>query len=150
MILTAGACIPVLLVWLWLRAFYVDIPRIKGIPEIPGGSLIAGHLYKLGKDHATTAEAWAQQYGWPVFQLRMGRRRAVVINSFDAAREWIIKNQASTLDRPWFYTFHGVVSKTSGKAPYIQPPHLGRKIDQAYLMISDCECSGHDRDQPLG
>lgn len=97
------------------RLYYVDIPRIKNIPEVPNGDLLAGHLYQLGVDHATTAEEWATKNGWPVYQLRMGRRRAVVLNSFDAARDWMVKNQSATLDRPWFYTFHGVVSKTSGE-----------------------------------
>lgn len=93
---------------------YPDVSRIKGLPEIPNASILAGHLYQLGKDHATTAEQWAQKYGWPVFQIRMGRRRAIILNSFGAAHEFLVKNQASTIDRPWFYTFHGVVSKTSG------------------------------------
>jgi phenylacetate 2-hydroxylase len=100
-------------VYLWF--FYVDIPKIKGIPEIPGGEVLAGHLNLLGDDHATKAEEWSCKNGWPVFQLRMGRRRAIILNSFEAAREWMVKNQSATLDRPWFYTFHGVVSKSSGK-----------------------------------
>lgn len=103
------------IIYVW--CFYVDIPEIKGIPEVPGGELLAGHLYQLGRDHATTAEKWSSQYGWPVFQLRMGYRRAVIVNSFDSAYQFLVKNQSATLDRPWFYTFHGVVSATSGKAP---------------------------------
>lgn len=102
-----------LLIAIYLR-FYVDIPRIQGVPEIPGGSLFAGHLYELGDDHATTLQTWSLKYDWPVFQLRMGCRRAIVINSFAAAREWMVKYQSATKDRPWFYTFHGVISKTSG------------------------------------
>lgn len=101
-------------IWLYLRFFYVDFTRIKGIPEIPGGSLLYGHLYLLGKDHATTAQRWAGQYGWPVFQVRLGYRRVVLLNGFEAARIWLIKHQAATIDRPLFYTFHKVVSKTSG------------------------------------
>ncbi|ETS85365.1 hypothetical protein PFICI_03390 [Pestalotiopsis fici W106-1] len=112
----AAIVLPVFAVILlcYLNFFYVDCAKINGIPEIPGGELLAGHLYQLGNDHATTAETWAAKYGWPVFQLRMGRRRAVFLNSFGAAREWLVKNQSSTVDRPWFHTFHGVVSKTSG------------------------------------
>ncbi|KAL4887537.1 cytochrome P450 [Aspergillus karnatakaensis] len=109
--LATAATIAFSLVYLYL--FYIDFAKIQGIPEIPGGDLLAGHLYELGADHATTAEEWSQRYAWPVFQLRMGRRRAVILNSFDAAREWMIKNQSATIDRPWFFTFHGVVSKTS-------------------------------------
>lgn len=103
---------------IYVSFFYVDIRKIRGIPEIPGGEILAGHLYQLGSDHATTAEKWSAKYGWPVFQLRMGYRRAVVINSFEAAREWLVKNQSATVDRPWFYTFHGVVSATSGSLRY--------------------------------
>lgn len=99
---------------IYLKHFYVDLPRIEGLPEIPGGSLLSGHLYLLGNDHASAAEAWSKRYGWPVFQLRLGFRRTIIINSFEAAREWMVKNQTSTLDRPWFYTFHGVLSSTSG------------------------------------
>lgn len=102
-------------VLLCLQFYYIDIPNIRGLPEIPNGELLAGHLYQLGRDHATTAETWARKYGWPVFQLRMGRRRAIVLNSFHSAQEFLVKQQSATLDRPWFYTFHGVVSKTSGQ-----------------------------------
>jgi hypothetical protein len=105
---------PFLALAVYLFFFYVDIRKIDGIPEIPAGELLAGHLYQLGSDHATTAENWSAKYDWPVFQLRMGYRRAVIINSFEAAREWLVKNQSATVDRPWFYTFHGVVSATSG------------------------------------
>jgi phenylacetate 2-hydroxylase len=109
---TAGASV---LLVVYIFFFYVDLSKINGIPEIPGGELLAGHLYQLGADHATTAQTWSTQHGWPVFQLRMGYRRAVILNSFESAREWMIKNQSATIDRPWFYTFHGVVSKTSGE-----------------------------------
>jgi phenylacetate 2-hydroxylase len=109
---------------LYIRFFYVDFAHIKGLPEIPGGSLISGHLYMLGNDHASTAEKWAVANSWPVYQIRLGNRRAVMINSFDVAREWIVTKQTSTIDRPWLYTFHGVVSKTSGT--YITTFHLLR------------------------
>ena len=33
-----------------------DIPKIKGIPEIPGALPITGHLLELGEDHATVCE----------------------------------------------------------------------------------------------
>ncbi|KAJ5642861.1 cytochrome P450 [Penicillium longicatenatum] len=114
------------------RFLYVDIPKIKGIPEIPGGNFLAGHLYQLGNDHATTAEKWASQYGFPVFQARLGRRRAIFVNTFDAAREWMVKNQSATLDRPRFYTFHGVVSATSaatiGTSPWDERTKKQRRV----------------------
>lgn len=104
-----------ILTFVYLQFFYVDFPVIKGIPEIPGGELLAGHFYQLGNDIASTTERWAAKYGWPVFQIRMGQRRVIILNSFEATREWFVKNQSATIDRPWFYTFHGIVSKTSGE-----------------------------------
>lgn len=102
-------------IWLYLRFLYVDFAKIAGIPEIPNGELVAGHLYQLKQDHAETLYRWSLKYGWPVFQARMGYRRVVFLNSFDTAQEWITKNHDATADRPWFYTFHGVISKTSGR-----------------------------------
>lgn len=49
-----------------------DIPKIKGLPEIPGVPLF-GNLLQLGEYHATVAAQWAKKYG-PVFQVRMGNR----------------------------------------------------------------------------
>lgn len=99
---------------LYLRFFYVDFPLIRNIPEIPGGSLLHGHLYMLGEDHATTAEKWSQEYGWPIYQVRLGNRRVIFLNSFKVAREWLVTRQSYTVDRPSLYTFHNLVSKTSG------------------------------------
>ncbi|OAP57618.1 hypothetical protein AYL99_08356 [Fonsecaea erecta] len=126
----------VLLTPVCFRLLYLDFPTIKGIPEIPGGDLIHGHFYELGDDHATTAEKWSLQYSWPVFQIRMGRRRAILLNGFHAAREWLVTNQASTLDRPRLYTFHGVVSATSaatiGTNPWDERTKKQRRVVGSY------------------
>ena len=100
---------------IYLRFFYVDVPKIAGIKEIPGASLVSGHLFLLGDDHASTAEHWSEVYSSPLFQIRLGNRRTIIINSFDLAKDWSIKHQSALLDRPWLYTFHGVLSKTSGR-----------------------------------
>lgn len=105
---------------IYLRFYYVDFAAIKGIPEIPGGSLLHGHLYQLGQDHATTTEIWAQKYGWPIYQIRLGNRRVIFLNGFEVAREWLVTRQGCTIDRPLLYTFHGIVSKTSGKSSDVQ------------------------------
>lgn len=100
-------------IYLWF--YYVDFAAIQGIPEIPGGSLLHGHLYQLGQDHATTTEKWAKEYDWPIYQIRLGNRRVVFLNGFEIARDWLVTRQGCTIDRPLLYTFHGIVSKTSGK-----------------------------------
>lgn len=103
-----------ILALIYLRFFYVDFPPIRSIPEIPGGSLLHGHLYMLGQDHATTAEKWSKDYNWPIYQARLGNRRVFFLNGFEVAREWLVSCQSYTIDRPSLYTFHNLVSKTSG------------------------------------
>lgn len=49
-----------------------DVPKIKGLPEIPGVPIF-GNLLELGIDHARVAQRWARKYG-PVFQTRLGNR----------------------------------------------------------------------------
>lgn len=49
-----------------------DVPKIKGIPEIPGVPIF-GNLLQLGEEHAKNAAKWVQHYG-PVFQVRLGNR----------------------------------------------------------------------------
>ncbi|KAM5343721.1 hypothetical protein ACJ41O_012258 [Fusarium nematophilum] len=127
-----GAVAPVSALLVYLYFVRVDFPKVQGIPEIPGGATIAGHLYQLGNDHATTAASWSARYGWPVFQFRMGRRRAIMLNSFEATRNWLVKNQSATIDRPWFYTFHGIVSRTSaatiGTSPWNERTKKQRRV----------------------
>lgn len=101
---------------IYLRFFYVDFSAIGGIPEIPGGSLLHGHLYMLGQDHATTAQKWSHDYGWPIYQVRLGSRRVICLNGFEVAREYLVTRQSYTIDRPLMYTFHNLVSKTSGRS----------------------------------
>lgn len=49
-----------------------DVPKIKGIPEIPGVPIF-GNLLQLGEEHAKNAAKWVKHYG-PVFQVRLGNR----------------------------------------------------------------------------
>lgn len=49
-----------------------DVPKIRGLPEIPGVPLF-GNLLQLGNKHAVVAGKWAKKFG-PVFQVRMGNR----------------------------------------------------------------------------
>lgn len=49
-----------------------DVPKIKGIPEIPGVPIF-GNLIQLGTDHARVTAKWAKKYG-PVFQTRLGNK----------------------------------------------------------------------------
>jgi phenylacetate 2-hydroxylase len=107
-----------------------DVPRIKGIPEVPGIPVF-GNLIALGDKHALSCQKWAKQYG-PVFQVRMGNRRVVVANSFKSVRELWITNQSALISRPTLYTFHTVVSSsqgfTIGTSPWDESCKLRRKV----------------------
>lgn len=127
----ASLSVLILTAAIYLRFFYVDFAAIEGIPEIPGTSLLHGHLYMLGQDHATTAQKWSQDYGWPIYQIMLGNRRVVILNGFDVAREWLVTRQNYTVDRPLLYTFHNLVSKTSGRSLDSGRKRARTKIKQA-------------------
>jgi phenylacetate 2-hydroxylase len=113
-----------------------DVPKIKGIPAIPGVPIF-GNLLQLGNDHARIAGRWAKRFG-PVFQARLGNKvsaavhlrqpnlprsgrvltssfqRVIFVNSYDAVRHFWITHQSSLISRPTFHTFHSVVSSSQG------------------------------------
>ncbi|PYH32224.1 cytochrome P450 [Aspergillus neoniger CBS 115656] len=129
-----------------------DVPKIKGIPEIPGVPLF-GNLLQLGTQHAIVARKWAKSFG-PVFQVRMGNKRVVFANSFDSVRQLWIKDQSALISRPTFHTFHSVVSSsqgfTIGTSPWDESckrrrkaaaTALNRPAVQSYMPIIDLECT---------
>jgi len=69
---TTGVAVVALLFFVIRYLNRTDIPKIKGIPEIPGIPIF-GNLLQLGEEHAKNAAKWVKQYG-PVFQVRLGNR----------------------------------------------------------------------------
>ena len=67
-----GAAVLAICFVLWKWANATDMPKIAGIPEIPGWPII-GSLAELGEVHARVAQRWAKKYG-PVFQARLGNK----------------------------------------------------------------------------
>jgi phenylacetate 2-hydroxylase len=127
-----------------------DTPKIKGIPE-PRGWPILGNILQLGQEHAKNARALAKRLG-PVFQVRLGNRRIVYVNSFASVRHFWISNQSSLISRPKLYTFHSVVSTsqgfTIGTSPWDESckrrrkaaaTALNRPAVQTYMPIVDEE-----------
>ncbi|EPE34768.1 Cytochrome P450 [Glarea lozoyensis ATCC 20868] len=100
--------------WLYKLAYFTDIPKLANIPEISGAIPFYGHLKVLGDDHASAFEDFGTKNVAPIVQAKLGNRRIVVLNSFEVAQEWIVKNASATIDRPLFYTFHGVISQSQG------------------------------------
>lgn len=129
-----------------------DIPKIKGLPEIPGLPIV-GNLYGLGDNQAKKAAEWSKKYG-PVFQVRMGNRRIIFANTFDSVKELWISNQSALISRPKLHTFHSVVSSsegfTIGTSPWDESckarrkaaaTALNRPAVQSYMPIIDYECT---------
>ncbi|KAL5342332.1 cytochrome P450 [Aspergillus crustosus] len=115
--LTSGLiAIPVLYLayLLFNTAFCTDVPKLKGIPELPNAVPFYGHLKALGTDHASAFQEAYKKHNHEVVQAKLGTKRVLVLNSFEAAQEFIVKNASATIDRPLLYTFHGIVSATQG------------------------------------
>ncbi|KAK6194077.1 hypothetical protein LQW54_011798 [Pestalotiopsis sp. IQ-011] len=127
-----------------------DVPKIKGLPEIPGVPIF-GNLIQLGTDHARVAAKWAAKYG-PVFQTRLGNRRIIFVNSYESVKHFWITHQSALISRPTFHTFHSVVSSsqgfTIGTSPWDESckrrrkaagTALNRPAVQSYMPILDLE-----------
>lgn len=130
---------------------HTDTPKVKGLPEIPGVPLF-GNLLQLGEDHARVTAKWAKQYGWPVFQTRLGNRRIIFANTFESVKQLWITNQSALISRPTLYTFHSVVSTsqgfTIGTSPWDESCKKRRKVAatalnkpavQSYMPFIDLE-----------
>lgn len=87
----------------------------------PLGLPIVGNLWHIGNDSAETYRRWSKIYG-DVFQVQLGSIPVIVVNSAAAAKVIFGRNASAVSSRPEFYTFHKIVSDTSGTtigtAPY--------------------------------
>ncbi|KAF4959001.1 hypothetical protein FSARC_10870 [Fusarium sarcochroum] len=141
----------IILVYLFIKLLNrTDIPKIKNLPEIPGIPIF-GNLIQLGTDHARVAKKWAYKYG-PVFQTRLGYKRVIFVNSYEAVKYFWITHQSSLISRPTFHTFHSVVSSSQGFTIGTSPwdpscksrrkaagTALNRPAVQSYMPILDLE-----------
>ncbi|KAL2841851.1 cytochrome P450 phenylacetate 2-hydroxylase [Aspergillus pseudoustus] len=138
------------LVALVIYANQTDIPRIKGIPEIPAVPFF-GNLLHLGQEHALNTLKLSKKYG-PVFQARLGNKRVIVSTTFDSVKYFWITHQSSLISRPTLHTFHKVVSAsqglTIGTSPWDESckrrrkaaaTALNRPAVQTYMPIIDLE-----------
>ena len=97
--------------------FYIVLNEIvryqSRIAHLPGprGYPLLGSLPSLhGKHGAEEYRKWAAEYG-DVFQLQLGNKTAVVVNSVSAARELFIGQREATNGRPIFYVLHKKVQR---------------------------------------
>ncbi|RAL59184.1 hypothetical protein DID88_006639 [Monilinia fructigena] len=99
-----------------------DTPKIKNIPEIPGYPLF-GSLLEFGVSHAKVAKRLAEKYG-AVFQVRLGNRRIVFVNTFFDAVSLLV-------------LLHGM--NLASKEEKAAATALNRPAVQSYMPIIDLE-----------
>lgn len=87
------------------QRFTRRLPNIGG----PRGLPLVGNLHQLSPDPSETCRQWALRYGG-VYQISMGNMPVVVFNSMQAAKDVFVTQGSALVDRPKFYTFHGVLS----------------------------------------
>lgn len=84
------------------------VPGIFSIPHLP----VLGNVFELANNPAKVCMEWAEKYHQLIFQIRLGNKRVVVVNSFeDVTNIW---KKSSLNSRPTQYTFHNVLSSTKG------------------------------------
>lgn len=99
--------------------FYLLISEVQRLQaRIPGfhgpaGLPMIGNIHQIRVNAAEQYRRWSKQYG-NVFQIMLGNVPVIVVNGSKAAREIFGTNSQALASRPEFYTFHKVVSSTSG------------------------------------
>jgi hypothetical protein len=113
-----------------------EVARYRSrIPNLPGprGLPVVGSLPWLrGKVHAEQYRLWSLKYG-DVFQVQLGERTAVIVNSTAAARSLFLGQREAMNSRPLFYVLHGKVQGGSavtsiGTSPWSDSCKKRRKV----------------------
>ncbi|XP_057455844.1 cytochrome P450 CYP82D47-like [Lotus japonicus] len=110
-----------LLFWL-LKRSNADIPtKAPPPPEAEGAWPLIGHLHLLGGSHAAhvTLGNMADKYG-PIFTLRLGIHRTLVVSNWEMAKECFTVNDKVFASRPNSLAFEVLGSNFSffGSSPY--------------------------------
>lgn len=125
---------PLLLFVLYVIGSEIEryLARVSGLPGPRGLPLVGSLPWLWGQVHAEKYRQWAAEYG-DVFQVQLGNRTAVVVNSSSAARSLFLGQREATNSRPLFYVLHQKVqsggSVTSiGTSPWDDSCNKRRKV----------------------
>lgn len=111
---TGEVLLVILLCWLIIDSFGVGVPPpIPGVFIIPGYPIV-GNAFQLRRNPAQVFIRWSKKYNASLFQIRLGYKRILIVNSFEDAKELWINHSLSVNSRPVAYTFHGIVSANQG------------------------------------
>jgi 3-hydroxyphenylacetate 6-hydroxylase len=101
---------PILVFFVYeLNRLSVRVPQFEG----PFGLPVVGNIWQLGRDPPEQYRQWAKKYGG-VYQVQLGSIPVLVVNTAAAAKVIFGENSSAVTSRPEFYTFHKIVSDTSG------------------------------------
>ncbi|KAL4981620.1 3-hydroxyphenylacetate 6-hydroxylase [Aspergillus falconensis] len=121
------------------------IPGFKG----PRGLPLIGNLAQIRENAAEQYRLWSKTYG-PVYQIQLGNIPVLVVNSAGAAKVLFGQNSQALSSRPEFYTFHKIVSNTSGTtigtSPYSESLKRRRKGAASALNRPSVESYVHHLD----
>ncbi|KAH6651538.1 cytochrome P450 [Truncatella angustata] len=99
-------------IYVVLNEFVRANARISGLKG-PRGLPIVGNIWDIRTNAAEKYRKWSKLYGG-VYQIQLGNIPVVVVNTAATAKVIFGQNSQALASRPEFYTFHRVVSDTSG------------------------------------
>ena len=108
------------------------LTRVPNLPGPRGIPLVGSLPWLSGKVHAEQFRIWSEKYG-DVFQVQLGERTAIVVNSAAAARALFLGQREAMNSRPLFYVLHGKVQGGSpitsiGTSPWNDSCKKRRKV----------------------
>ena len=115
---------------------YIITPKeIANIFPIPGELPFIGHLHLILENPALIYLTWSKLYNQSIFQIRIGNKRVVVVNSFDDVVGLWVNHSCQNNSRPLSYTFHDLVSAIQGFTIGSTPASLTFQKEEDHLTI---------------
>ncbi|KAI1759521.1 cytochrome P450 [Hypoxylon sp. FL1150] len=124
---------PLLIFIIYVIGSEVDrwLARVPNLPGPRGLPLVGSLPWLWGKVHGEQFRLWSAQYG-DVFQVQLGNRTVVVVNSAASARSMILGQREASNSRPIFYVLHQKVQSGSvtsiGTSPWDDSCKRRRKV----------------------
>ncbi|KIX98739.1 uncharacterized protein Z520_05200 [Fonsecaea multimorphosa CBS 102226] len=104
-VLSIACCLLLGFFALLREAYRTDIPKVKGIPEVPGAKPFIGHLGPLGgrekRNDTVIFSRWAEQLKTDIYQIRLGSQRAIIVHGWEPIKDLWLGQSTSLSDRPW-------------------------------------------------
>ncbi|CAH2350204.1 putative phenylacetate 2-hydroxylase [[Candida] railenensis] len=138
-----AACFAILIVGLVL---WVILDKVLGlgappiIPSLPSmnndGWPIVGNFPQLLENPSLILMNWSKRTSSDIFQIRLGIKRVVVVNSFKDSKVLANRFACSTNSRPISYVFHNLVSATQGFTVGSTPAGQSYKLKKKAVAMS--------------